>query len=985
MRFIKATIYGFGKWVDYSIDFTDELAIIYGENESGKSTIQRFILFMLFGLPPKQRAYYQPKQSGKMGGRLTVYDAEIGEFTIERQDTVRSGAAICYTEDGREHNQAWLQERLSGMNLQTYQSIFSFSATDLSFIQEMKEEDLSDILLSIGLTGSTTIHNLEKQLESSMLDLFRPTGKKPEINKQLNELDERLHSLRNFRENEETYREKKTAIDQLKEQVEQLQFSLNEAKAARYRVEKQLQALPIFSEYQQYTSSLTSYPMELEFPEEGIERLEKVKEGLLPLQSQLSVLQEAENQYKLKLQSIQDERMEDVYKEAQEILEEKESGLDYYKELKKIESTLEKVEVQLEAEINRLNIGISREELSQLTFPFHVEKKWIELKNNANQMNAEKQQLRLEENQLKQERNYLLNQLQMLEDEKLSEEKLQKLNRTINDYKENDLLHRLQTDALKKKQEWQRTKKTKMKSMNNLLLICIGVALLAVMLAVFTERALFMYVMLTFLLGGGLQWIFRKYTMKEMERMMTGANYSHTSNQHSEREIEDAEHLLAAHHSNLREIELLETKIKDNEINRLKFLDAKHSFKDKEARLHSLIENEYENYPFLNQVEIMYWPELYHSLKHLLSLVKDYQQELENRSQISDNLMKFEFSVNQFFARNNWEINANHSLIDKLGILESFVVNELEMAGKMNHYCDLLKDNDKQQQELRQKIKTYEKEIGILFENANVETEDSFYKKAKQSKEKTEINRLIERTINQLQMIFSKQEWEQYVENNLDAPRLEAKYNETKEKIVQIEKEINICREELAAIQASIALMESSESYSDSLYHFEMEKEQLNKLAKEWSILKIAMEMLLETKREYRDKYLPKVIEKTSIFFQELTGNTYCRVYAPNEDKPFQVELESGIRFSVDELSQGTIDQLYVALRLATSLILSENHRLPFIIDDAFVHFDSVRTKRMMRIMESIATDQQVIIFTCKKEVVDASQASEMIPLSNIM
>ncbi|QGS68453.1 AAA family ATPase [Oceanobacillus sp. 143] len=51
LKFINATIYGFGKWVDYSIDFTDELAIIYGENESGKSTIQRFILFMFLDYP----------------------------------------------------------------------------------------------------------------------------------------------------------------------------------------------------------------------------------------------------------------------------------------------------------------------------------------------------------------------------------------------------------------------------------------------------------------------------------------------------------------------------------------------------------------------------------------------------------------------------------------------------------------------------------------------------------------------------------------------------------------------------------------------------------------------------------------------------------------------------------------------------------------------------------------------------------------------
>lgn len=50
MKFTKAYIYGFGKWINFEISFSDGICI-YGENESGKSTIYHFILFMLFGLP----------------------------------------------------------------------------------------------------------------------------------------------------------------------------------------------------------------------------------------------------------------------------------------------------------------------------------------------------------------------------------------------------------------------------------------------------------------------------------------------------------------------------------------------------------------------------------------------------------------------------------------------------------------------------------------------------------------------------------------------------------------------------------------------------------------------------------------------------------------------------------------------------------------------------------------------------------------------
>lgn len=127
MMLLDAKIYGFGKWVDYEINFSSESAVcIYGENESGKTTLHHFILFMLFGLPPKQRNFYRPKTSGKMGGRIRLDDTETGEFTIERFDEVQNGAAVCYTADGLEYGEDWLKERLKGMTAKTYQAIFPF-------------------------------------------------------------------------------------------------------------------------------------------------------------------------------------------------------------------------------------------------------------------------------------------------------------------------------------------------------------------------------------------------------------------------------------------------------------------------------------------------------------------------------------------------------------------------------------------------------------------------------------------------------------------------------------------------------------------------------------------------------------------------------------------------------------------------------------------------------------------------------------------
>src|SRR5699024_1705465 len=111
------------------------------------------------------------------------------------------------------------------------------------------------------------------------------------------------------------------------------------------------------------------------------------------------------------------------------------------------------------------------------------------------------------------------------------------------------------------------------------------------------------------------------------------------------------------------------------------------------------------------------------------------------------------------------------------------------------------------------------------------------------------------------------------------------------------------------------------------------------------------------------------VLRYTSTFFEELTNGRYHQVYAPTSKKPFQVAGKDHIVYTVNMLSQGKVDQLYIALRLAISMVMRDGYHMPFIIDDAFVQFDDTRTNRMLRILQNWTNEQQIIIFTCKKAI----------------
>src|SRR5699024_9959573 len=152
--------------------------------------------------PPRKRATFKPKMSSKLGGRLTLIDPSIGQFTIERIDN----ETVCYLPDGKIEDETWLHSHLNGMTEEMYRSIYSFSALDLSDIQEMKDESLGEILFSIGLTGATNIYTVERNLNKKIGDLFKPTGRVPAINKQVTTLEELYKDWSRYERQEASYR-----------------------------------------------------------------------------------------------------------------------------------------------------------------------------------------------------------------------------------------------------------------------------------------------------------------------------------------------------------------------------------------------------------------------------------------------------------------------------------------------------------------------------------------------------------------------------------------------------------------------------------------------------------------------------------------------------------------------------------------------------------------------------------------------------------
>ena len=86
MYISKIEIDHFGKWENETFTFHPNLQVVQGLNESGKTTIRRFIEQMLFDFKQKKNGVYpyQPLHTNTRGGRMWIEDEGLGSFIIER-------------------------------------------------------------------------------------------------------------------------------------------------------------------------------------------------------------------------------------------------------------------------------------------------------------------------------------------------------------------------------------------------------------------------------------------------------------------------------------------------------------------------------------------------------------------------------------------------------------------------------------------------------------------------------------------------------------------------------------------------------------------------------------------------------------------------------------------------------------------------------------------------------------------------------------
>lgn len=293
MKLLKAEITEFGKYRQFSFDFTAGNQLIFGANETGKSTLYHFIKAMLFGFPKKQKrkrdyetdhAYY--------GGALEIeIDGEV--LRIERMKHLNKGKATVIIGD-EIFSESYLQKRLAPLDSQLFEQVFTFDQEQLQQITQLDEKHLQSALLSLGITGSQQLFLQAEQEEKERNKIFTSRGRVLPLNQKLAEYQALQANIYTLAEKQKELAAQSQQLQSLKNAQKDLQKQWLSIQKQAQKIKQQQTHFALFEEYQslQQKDLQLADAADVQVLQQFMQQSQQLSQDIQVLESRLSQLEQ---------------------------------------------------------------------------------------------------------------------------------------------------------------------------------------------------------------------------------------------------------------------------------------------------------------------------------------------------------------------------------------------------------------------------------------------------------------------------------------------------------------------------------------------------------------------------------------------------------------------------------------------------------------------------------------------------------------------
>ncbi|WP_057763666.1 ATP-binding protein [Cytobacillus praedii] len=979
MKITDLHIYGYGKLSGLKIADLNEFQVFYGENEAGKSTIMSFIHSILFGFPTKQQSElrYEPKDGSKYGGQLTAIFPAHGKAVIERVKGKSAGDVRVTLEDGTLGEEELLKELLSNVDKALYQSIFSFNVHGLQNIHQLKGEDLGRFLFSAGTLGTDQLIQAENLLLKELDSRFKPNGKKPTINIKLNELKQVHQELKRAEKQNEQYWTFLKERVELEEQITSNHEELLLVQDKKARLEEWRHIQPLKMEEQLIEEELRTFE-EIHFPIDGLTRMDRLEQMIKPLEGQLAGLVQRKNHLIVELENSKPNEAF-IHKEP-EIT----AAVESLPLLEKLNQEKEELTVKLQeltqAELTlkeKLHLPIQEDELLSINTSVFMKEKITHTEEQYRRVKAKKHDLDERFNEGRQLLEETEEKMKILEQQRLPvsvrlelEKKIKDTNqREIIEYERTQIDDRLAFLQLAEKKEMEKTRRKKAQDRIQLTLFSILFMILVVLGIVNAEWLLVIAGVLGMIVtlylhykkitkSNGDFFTDEMKTLKEKKRELIQKLNEHDDQEMSAIKIKlenDREIVEQLRHYQL----LWEQGNEQYERIIAAFESWEKAKLEAERRMIELGEELF----LPRDIALNYLGDAFQLIEQLKKLYRERKNIFERSETVS---MRITEMIEGISSLSDAYLKMAPSTIQETAyLLRKLLKDETEKQIKQSE--KQTKFSELEEEYVRKKIEHdhFLMEQQKLLQLAQAENIENFREIGQWAEKKRQLNDKLKNVVSQLKRSsFNEEEIETY----MSVTNIDSIIQKHTVRMKELKENMPILQQSLAEIKYEIQVIEEGGTYADLLHKFKQMKAELEEDAKEWAKYAIAKEILDKTVERFKTERMPRMLKKAEEFLTCLTNGKYVRLYLKKDSSGFLIESSNQQLFEANEVSQATMEQIYVAFRLSLALTIYEKLPFPIIIDDSFVNFDHVRTEKIMSLLKGIE-NRQILFFTCHKHM----------------
>ncbi|WFE15148.1 AAA family ATPase [Bacillus atrophaeus] len=956
MRILSLHIYQYGKFSNQTFHFsTSGVQLIYGLNEAGKTTMMSFIESMLFGFPKTKK--YEPKTGGVYGGILEAEHHEYGRIKVERTKGT-SGRVRVYTAAGEVKTEDFLKKLLRNTDRALYKSIYSFDVFGLQEIHTFNRDKIGEFLLFSSLFGAEAVTKLDSRLAKEQDRLYKPNGRNPRLNQELETLKQLTAKLKQAESLEAGYHSLLEERKALASSLADAETELTGLTEHIRHIDAAIHIKPLIDQKTSLQQKMEAYPAQsARFPADGLYQLEKYESHIHPKSAQLEALRVKAAE--LSSQSQQLMPNEEMLKNEaliQNLLAEYHMYQSYGEQLSAVQAQLRQVSSRVSSGLQQLG-KTDEKELLHMNTAYDYEWQLQQAMQSYGQARDRKKQLDETFEQARRD---------LEEAERAYEESAAAV---LNDHQRKE-----KEAALKKQGFYQGQEELasqlmlleKQQAKQKKIILGAGALCTAFFLivkewlpAIAFAAAVLIYLFVTF---------------KKAPAIRITAQRSQQKTNMPSGEMDELKEALWRDDQNRQQLITLKAVLQQKEAFYERVIQQFEEWEAEMAPAQSRIESYKKDLGFSEDASFLL--DAYSLMKDLKNEIKKKHELTIEAGRLQKHRRTFEARLNQLMPSENRD---EHTVADLIHFLKKSVEREEKIEKQKREIDTEIQYAEEQMRDLDQEIQYFQAQIDQLFHAAGANDREDFRAIAEIGKKRKETEEQLQNIKAQLRGAHSDAT---ELAGSGTLSEMKRKLSEAKERRDRLHEDVHHSREQLALLAVRQEQLEASGTVSELKLQTEMQKERVKSLAKEWAAIQMVRQVIKDKMERHKKVGLPRLLETAKAFFHPLTGGSYENIYFSEADDSIMVMRSDGMTFHAEELSQATCEQLYASIRFALALTRQDGVMLPFQLDDSFVHFDQERLKRVLEVLARFSEgNRQILYFTCHEHVKSSFPNDQVIHL----